>query len=99
MAGKMSGNMEHKSITHDFILPARYDPRVVVKPCQTARVPYLPVEIIYQIAEALPQPREVLNLTLANKETWEYLHRLFIKPRSRTKQGLSTDMGVSPPPH
>lgn len=79
IAGKMSENMEHKSITHDFILPARYDPRIVVKPCQTARVPYLPVEIIYQIAEALPQPRQVFNLALASKETWEYLQPALFK--------------------
>lgn len=54
-------------------IPIRYDPRVVVRPCEPDRVPYLPVEILYQIAKALPQPKQIFNLAMANKGTWEYL--------------------------
>ncbi|KAI7775325.1 hypothetical protein LA080_007042 [Diaporthe eres] len=54
-------------------IPTRYDPRVTVMPCEPARVPRLPVEILYQIAKALPQPKQVYHLALASKETWEYL--------------------------
>lgn len=54
-------------------IPTRYDPRVTVIPCEPARVPRLPVELLYQIAKALPQPKQVYHLALASKETWEYL--------------------------
>lgn len=64
--------MAHTTIIQNAI-PTRYDPRVTVKPCDPARVPYLPVEILYHIAKALPQPKQVYNLALASKETWEYL--------------------------
>jgi ankyrin repeat protein len=59
-------------VTQNYI-PARYDPRLKVEPCDPARVPYLPVEILYLIARALPQPKSVFNLALSSKETWEYL--------------------------
>lgn len=64
--------MAHTTIIQNAI-PTRYDPRVTVKPCDPARVPYLPVEILYHIAKALPQPKQVYNLALASRETWEYL--------------------------
>lgn len=64
--------MAHTTIIQNAI-PTRYDPRVTVKPCEPARVPYLPVDILYQIAKALPQPKQVYNLALVSKETWEYL--------------------------
>lgn len=64
--------MAHTTIIQNAI-PTRYDPRVTVMPCEPARVPRLPVEILYQIAKALPQPKQVYNLALASKETWEYL--------------------------
>lgn len=54
-------------------IPTRYDPRVVVNPCEPDRVPHLPVEILYQIARALPQPKQIFNLAMADKDTWEYL--------------------------
>ncbi|KAL1880086.1 hypothetical protein Daus18300_001449 [Diaporthe australafricana] len=54
-------------------IPVRYNPRVVVKPSAPHRVPHLPVDILYQIAQALPQPKSVFNLARANKETWDYL--------------------------
>lgn len=65
--------MAHTTIIQNAI-PTRYDPRVTVKPCEPARVPYLPVEILYEIAKVLPQPKQVYNLALASKDTWEYLH-------------------------
>lgn len=54
-------------------IPARYDSRVEVEPCDRARVPHLPVQILYLIAHALPQPKSAFNLTLSSKDTWEYL--------------------------
>lgn len=45
----------------------------MVTPCEPNRVPYLPVQILYQIAKALPQPKQVFHLALASKEIWEYL--------------------------
>lgn len=54
-------------------VPVKYDPRVVVNPSAPDRVPHLPAQILYLIAKALPQPKSVLSLALANKETWEYL--------------------------
>ncbi|KAJ0103820.1 hypothetical protein J7T55_000447 [Diaporthe amygdali] len=54
-------------------IPARYDPRVVVIPCAPGRVPDLPVQILYLIAQELPQPKSVFNLAIASKGTWDYL--------------------------
>lgn len=54
-------------------IPARYDPRVVVIPCAPDRVPDLPVQILYLIAQELPQPKSVFNLAIASKGTWDYL--------------------------
>ncbi|KAG8157055.1 hypothetical protein KVR01_013045 [Diaporthe batatas] len=54
-------------------IPVRYDPRVVVKPCEPDRVPHLPGDILYMIAQALPQPKQVFNLALASKDTWYHL--------------------------
>lgn len=68
----MSQNMAHTLIIQNAI-PVRYDPRVKVKPCEPARIPCLPLDILYQIAMALPQPKQVFNLALASKDTWEYL--------------------------
>lgn len=68
----MSQKMAHTRIIQNAI-PVRYDPRVEVKPCEPARVPQMPLDILYQIAKALPQPKQVFNLALASKDTWEYL--------------------------
>lgn len=54
-------------------IPVRYNPRVVVKPCHPDRVPYLPNDILYLIAKALPQPKQVFNLALASKGVWHDL--------------------------
>lgn len=54
-------------------IPTLYDPRVKVIPCSADRVPYLPVEIIYLIGQALPRPKSVFNLALINKNSWHYL--------------------------
>lgn len=75
----MSSNIEHVSTTRGYVLPARFDPRVKVKPCEPDRIPYLPLEIIYQIAEALPRPKQILNLAIASKEVWEYLQPALYK--------------------
>lgn len=64
--------MEQTRIIQNAI-PTRYDPLVTVTPCETARFPHLPLDILYQVARALPQPKQVFNLALASKETWEYL--------------------------
>lgn len=68
----MSRKMAHTRIIQNAI-PVRNDPRVKVNPCEPARVPQMPLDILYQIAKALPQPKQVLNLALASKDTWEYL--------------------------
>ncbi|KAH8780224.1 hypothetical protein F5883DRAFT_541468 [Diaporthe sp. PMI_573] len=54
-------------------VPVRYDPRVVVKPSPPHRVPRLPVQILYLVAQALPQPKWVFNLARVDKESWVYL--------------------------
>ncbi|POS74442.1 hypothetical protein DHEL01_v207165 [Diaporthe helianthi] len=54
-------------------VPVRYDSRVVVKPCQPDRVPHLPEDILFMIAKALPQPKQVFHLALASKNVWELL--------------------------
>lgn len=54
-------------------IPARYDRRVRVVPCSPDRVPRLPVEILYLIAQALPRPKWVYNLARINKQSWYYL--------------------------
>lgn len=54
-------------------IPVRYDSRIVVKPCEPERVPYLPNDILYLIAKALPQPKQVFNLALASKGVWKDL--------------------------
>ena len=54
-------------------VPVRYDPRVVVKPSPPHRVPHLPVQILYLVAQALPQPKWVSNLARVDKESWVYL--------------------------
>lgn len=48
-----------------FIAPA--------KPRHLDRLPYLPVQVLYLIAKALPQPSQVFNLARVNKATWDYL--------------------------
>lgn len=68
----MSENMDRTLIIQNSI-PTRYDPQVTVKPCEPSRVPDLPLDIIYEIAKALPQPKQVFNLAMASKATWEYL--------------------------
>lgn len=54
-------------------IPARYDRRVTVVPCSPDRVPILPAEILYLIAQALPRPKWVYNLARVNKQSWHYL--------------------------
>ncbi|KAI3401777.1 hypothetical protein diail_8155 [Diaporthe ilicicola] len=54
-------------------MPVCYEPRVVVKPCAPHRVPHLPVETLYEITKALPQPKSVYNLARVDREPWEYL--------------------------
>lgn len=78
-ASMSQNTIEHMSTTPSYVLPARFDSRVVVKPCEPDRIPYLPLEIIYQIAEALPQPKQILNLAIASKEVWEYLQPALYK--------------------
>lgn len=74
-------------------IPTRYDPRVTVMPCEPARVPRLPVEILYQIAKALPQPKQVYNLALASKETWEYLEPALYECEVTYEARLSDNYG------
>lgn len=68
----MSQNTAHTLIIQNAI-PICYDPRVKVKPCEPARIPCLSLDILYQIARALPKPKQVFNLALSSKDTWEYL--------------------------
>lgn len=73
---KMSQNMAYTPIIQNAI-PVRYDARVEVKPCEPTHVPCLPLHILYHIAKALPQPKQVFNLALASKDTWEHLQPAF----------------------
>lgn len=54
-------------------IPVRYDRRVTVVPCSPNRLPVLPVQILYLIAQALPRPKWVYNLARINRESWHYL--------------------------
>lgn len=54
-------------------LPFEYSPKIKVVPSDPDRLPYIPVQILYLIAQALPQPSQVFNLARVNKETWDYL--------------------------
>lgn len=73
---KMSQNLAYTPIIQNAI-PVRYDARVEVKPCEPTHVPCLPLDILYHIAKALPQPKQVFNLALASKDTWEHLQPAF----------------------
>lgn len=53
--------------------PLEYSPKIEVVPSDPDRLPYVPVQILYLIAQALPQPSQVFNLARVNKETWNYL--------------------------
>lgn len=53
--------------------PLEYSPKIKVLPSDPDRLPYVPVQILYLIAQALPQPSQVFNLARVNKETWNYL--------------------------
>lgn len=77
-SGKTSCHKANMSTTQNAI-PTYYDARVKVKPCDPDRVPYLPDQILYLIASALPNPKSVLNFALASKRTWMNLHPALIK--------------------
>lgn len=66
---------EKKKIVHIIqnSIPAVYDSRVLIRSCNPDQVPYLPIQILYLIARALPRPRWVYNLARVNRETWYYL--------------------------
>lgn len=53
--------------------PLEYSPKIKVVPSDPDRLPYVPVQILYLIAKALPKPSQVFNLARVNKETWHYL--------------------------
>jgi hypothetical protein len=75
-------------------IPVRYDPRVEVKPCQPDRVPpELSLQVLYDIAKALPQPTQVFNLALASKETWEYLQPALYECEVTYEARLARDYG------
>jgi ankyrin repeat protein len=56
-----------------MVIPLKYNPLVKVVPSDLERLPYVPVQILYLIAQALPQPSQVFNLARVNKATWDYL--------------------------
>lgn len=53
--------------------PLEYSPKIKVVLSDPDRLPYVPVQILYLIAKALPKPSQVFNLARVNKETWYYL--------------------------
>lgn len=54
-------------------IPLEYNPLIEVVPSDPDRLPYVPVQVLYLIAQALPQPSQVFNLARVNKATWDYL--------------------------
>lgn len=80
-------------------IPIRYNPRVRVVPCSPDRVPYLPVQILYLIAQALPRPKWVYNLARVNKHSWYYLQpALFqceVTYEARLKEHFGIDCGTA----
>ncbi|KAG8158528.1 hypothetical protein KVR01_011650 [Diaporthe batatas] len=54
-------------------IPLEYNPLTKVVPSDPDRLPHIPVQVLYLIAQALPQPSQVLNLARVNKATWDYL--------------------------
>ncbi|POS78355.1 hypothetical protein DHEL01_v203260 [Diaporthe helianthi] len=54
-------------------IPLEYNPLTRVVLSDPDRLPHLPVQVLYLIAQALPQPSQVFNLARVNKATWEYL--------------------------
>lgn len=77
-SGKISSHKADISNTQSSV-PTYDDERVKVKPCDLDRVPYLPDQVMYLIASALPNPKSVLNLALASKDTWKNLRPALLK--------------------
>lgn len=64
-----SNNMQER---HKKLL-RRVNFRPTVEPVASNRIPYLPIEIRYNIAKKLPRPKWIYNLARVDKSTWEYL--------------------------
>jgi hypothetical protein len=84
------------SATHNNI-PARYDPNFKIKPCDPARVPHLPVQILYLIARALPDPKSVFKFAGSSEETWDCWQPAFFECEVTLKSRLLERYGGNYP--